>query len=365
MMLTSYLRYYRFTTNEGWAIDPPPILTLVTPQFFVFGFLELVLIWAMFGFIRLVYPRSLELLALDRLVDRRLQPQPPPSLERAEALLVQRRALKPDEILFSNRSDVIREIDERVDSLRERANLILAIIGGSLLAAAIIVIFAGRLTSIDASAVSMTDKLGSELAVEKKDLAVLYRIQSNYDRLDELNRKLSLTPEEDKERKALVGDLPSGSRFIGNEALPSSSSSAATMIAKQEGQIEKTTQLFDDAWKKEVNADHGYSDWRYVVATAITRIGVVLIIVFLVQILMGLYRYNTRLITYYNSRRDLLVLWEGKAEGLKTLDNFLASPKIDFGKEPKHPLEDIIRAAGGVFQKSAQAKNAAETPVSS
>jgi hypothetical protein len=80
---------------------------------------------------------------------------------------------------------------------------------------------------------------------------------------------------------------------------------------------------------------------------------------FLVQILMGLYRYNTRLITYYNSRRDLLSLWEGKAEGLKALDQVLAPPKIDFGKEPKHPLEDIIRAAGAAIQKTAARKGAA------
>jgi hypothetical protein len=53
-----------------------------------------------------------------------------------------------------------------------------------------------------------------------------------------------------------------------------------------------------------------------------------------------------RLATYYNSRRDLLTVWDGNLTSLKQLDNILSSPKVDFGKEPKHPLEDVIKAAG-------------------
>src|SRR5262249_16757744 len=108
----------------------------------------------------------------------------------------------------------------------------------------------------------------------------------------------------------------------------------------------KMNELLDTAWAKEINLEHGYNDWKYIVATAITRVGVVLIIVYLVQILMGLYRYNMRLTTYYNSKRDLLKIWDGDLESLKRLDDTLGPPKFDFGKEPKHPLEDILKAAG-------------------
>ena len=70
--------------------------------------------------------------------------------------------------------------------------------------------------------------------------------------------------------------------------------------------------LLHEAWEKELLSQRGYSDSRYIIATAITRIGVVLVIIFLAQVLIGLYRYNTRLITFYNSRRDLLQVWDGK-----------------------------------------------------
>jgi hypothetical protein len=101
----------------------------------------------------------------------------------------------------------------------------------------------------------------------------------------------------------------------------------------------------EKAWDKEITSERGYNDTRYLIATAITRVGVVLIIVFLVQILIGLYRYNTRLITFYTSRRDALQIWNLKETSLEKLQKVMA-PNVDFGKEPKHPLEDIIRAAG-------------------
>jgi hypothetical protein len=117
-------------------------------------------------------------------------------------------------------------------------------------------------------------------------------------------------------------------------------------IAGQETYISKLQSLIDTAWKKELETEHGYNDWKYITATAITRVGVVLIIVFLVQILLGLYRYNTRLAAYYNARRDLLTLWNGDPKTLTMLDKVLAPPKIEFGREPKHPLEDVLKAVG-------------------
>jgi hypothetical protein len=277
-----------------------------------------------------------------------------------ETALSKRRELTPEEILVADRNIVMYEIDKRVEVLRTRTSFILFVIGLSLVTAAIIVIFAGRLTSIDAAAVSPIDKIKTELADEKKALTTLYQYQGTLNRAGELRQNPNLSSDAQKELKELDRFLDSGTNY--DPPIPKNPAALKSMIEKQEGQFEKTSDLFETALKKEVTEEHGYGDWRYIVATAITRIGVVLIIVFLVQILMGLYRYNTRLITYYNSRRDLLSLWEGKAEGLKALDQVLAPPKIDFGKEPKHPLEDIIRAAGAAIQKTAARKGAATTP---
>ena len=76
---------------------------------------------------------------------------------------------------------------------------------------------------------------------------------------------------------------------------------------------------------------------------------------------MGLYRYNMRLATYYNAKRDVLTLWDGTPASLKHLDEIIGPPKFDFGKEPKHPLEDILKAAGSKIGSAvSQAKKAEE-----
>lgn len=268
--------------------------------------------------------------------------------------------LNPKEHAALDRLTVMREIDERVDRLRSRTAVILAAIALALVAAAFVVLFAGRLTSIDAEAVSNVDRGKTELSEAVRNLTRLYKYQTLFQQLDILSKQSEATPSNSDLEKRLAEkkkDIDSlggtfGFRDIGS--IPVDYNSASSMIAMQATEVASLRTLVDDALKKELLADHGYGDWRYIVATAITRVGVVLIIVFLVQILMGLYRYNTKLIAYYSSRRDLLTLWDGEQKALASLDQVLAPPQIDFGKEPKHPLEDVIRAVGGRLNHEAQ-----------
>jgi hypothetical protein len=68
--------------------------------------------------------------------------------------------------------------------------------------------------------------------------------------------------------------------------------------------------------------------------------------------------------SYYNSIRDILTLWDGKADELKDLHQLFTMPNIDFGKEPKHPLDEIIKAvarqAGGSSSESAESGGGAK-----
>jgi hypothetical protein len=112
--------------------------------------------------------------------------------------------------------------------------------------------------------------------------------------------------------------------FVRDDTAPPDLTSIRAMIESEVDQLSKQNELLLQAWNKELSSEHGYNDWRYITATAITRVCVVLIIVYLVQIMMRLYRYNTRLIAYYNSRRDLLALWDGSIKSLKPLDEIMA-----------------------------------------
>lgn len=280
--------------------------------------------------------------------------------------------------LSEQRALLIEDIRSRVAVLRARSSLILAAIGASLMVAAAVVIFAGRLTSIDAQAVSKTDNIKRDLAASYDRISEL-NVHKEYSIVDEIRDVLSRVwlSVEAGERTSPSGaspNSPPGSPAVSGPDLKVMSHQyqdldnkisklAEAFRQSRPGQLvtgaslERLTSLeldrikalyeaLNEAQKKEATAEQGYSDWRYIVATAITRVGVVLIIVFLVQILMGLYRYNTRLIAFYHTRQDLLSVWDGNPKTLKALHEIISAPKVDFGKEPKHPLEDVLITLG-------------------
>ena len=122
-------------------------------DFLLFGPARLLLIWIVIaaflkwfgsGFINFFVPRGL-FGSVSNTVD---------ALAGVNQVLIDRRDLAPNEVLFTNRQMVMSQIDNRINSLRNRTGLILISIGLSIIVAATIVIFAGRLTSIDATAVS-------------------------------------------------------------------------------------------------------------------------------------------------------------------------------------------------------------------
>jgi hypothetical protein len=282
-------------------------------------------------------------------------PEPNRESEKLDEILEQRGQLDAKNTTLLDRLIVMQEIDERVERLRNRTSAFLVAIALALVAAAIVVLFAGRLTSIDAEAVSNVDRGKTELAEAVRSMNRLLRYQSLFQELDKATSNAAspgaaaAVEKRIGEIKKEIDSLSPYPRDISPStisAAPVDLDSATSMVKTQRKEVENLEALVDDVRKKELLADRGYGDWRYIVATAITRVGVVLIIVFLVQILMGLYRYNTKLIAYYNSRRDLITLWDGKQATLASLDKALTLPQIDFGKEPKHPLEDIIRAVG-------------------
>jgi hypothetical protein len=287
------------------------------------------------------------------------QVSPTPEIDSIDEFIKRRDQLNAKEIPILDRLVVMREIDGRVARLRGRTSGVLAAIGLALVSAAIVVLFAGRLTSLDAEAVSNVDRAKTELADATRNLSRLYQSQSLLQQLEMLKKQAELpnpTGELQKaitEKKKELDNIGNSYTFIAGGSYrdffstPVDLPSAASMIVVQQKEVENLRDILDQVLKKELLADRGYGDWRYIVATAITRVGVVLIIVFLVQILLGLYRYNTKLIAYYNSRRDLLTLWEGDQNALMPLDQVLAPPQIDFGKEPRHPLADLMKAFGG------------------
>lgn len=81
----------------------------------------------------------------------------------------------------------------------------------------------------------------------------------------------------------------------------------------------------------------------------VTRVGVAIIVFFLVQILVTVFRYCLRLAAFYDGRADALELVQPGTDGnlLVALIPLLSPDALDFGKSPRSPLEhvaDLVKA---------------------
>ena len=78
------------------------------------------------------------------------------------------------------------------------------------------------------------------------------------------------------------------------------------------------------------------------------RVAAVLLIVFLVQTFISIFRYTTRLAAYYQARSDALALAD-KADvtidDLQKLTTLLSPEGYDFGRPPKNPAEQAVELA--------------------
>lgn len=85
------------------------------------------------------------------------------------------------------------------------------------------------------------------------------------------------------------------------------------------------------------------------ISSAFTRIGSIIILLFLVKILIPLYKYNIKLASYYDARADALKLLWIDLSGGDPLNTFiqltpaLTPQDIDFSKAPETPTEQTIQ----------------------
>jgi hypothetical protein len=87
------------------------------------------------------------------------------------------------------------------------------------------------------------------------------------------------------------------------------------------------------------------------ISTIASRADAVLILLFLVQILVSLYRYNFRLASYYDGGAYALELMNNADEkSFQALVGAMSPEILDFGKMPKTPTEHAIVLAEKIVQ---------------
>jgi hypothetical protein len=94
------------------------------------------------------------------------------------------------------------------------------------------------------------------------------------------------------------------------------------------------------------------------ISVLLTRTAVAVLVFFLAQILLGLYRYNARLEHYFTGRADALALkgefafdkLASRQEVLLRLMNSLSAQSVDFGKVPNSPTQDALDLAKTILR---------------
>jgi hypothetical protein len=113
-----------------------------------------------------------------------------------------------------------------------------------------------------------------------------------------------------------------------------------------------------------VEADAPFTP-QAIISTIATRVGALALIFFLVQVLVPLFRYSTRLSAFYSSRADSIhLLSAGKldplakhAKALNQIAEILFPANLPFGKEPRTPLSDLVTVAAETAKKASPAKH--------
>jgi len=94
------------------------------------------------------------------------------------------------------------------------------------------------------------------------------------------------------------------------------------------------------------------------ISSTTQRVGIIVLLIFLLQILVPTYRYNHRLAAYYSARADaleILFISDNKLSDNK-LDTLVAilSPDLDFGKTVKSPADHALEAIKETMKAAGQ-----------
>lgn len=93
------------------------------------------------------------------------------------------------------------------------------------------------------------------------------------------------------------------------------------------------------------------------ISTIATRISIVILLLFLVKILLPLYRYNIKLSAYFDARADALEIFRLKnieidENLLEKLTNNLSPDNVEWGNSPSTPTEQAVDLAKALIERT-------------
>lgn len=216
-------------------------------------------------------------------------------------------------------------------------------------------VYSGRIAGFDTSSVNALDLIEGRI---KETLEEVRRVRRSSALIDETDKTIdALRQIEPRIRDALGGaradlereqrrlrdSLSDLQRLLSREGIATGQRRAIQAeLALREKELASRIEVRSEIEKRLQPDLSGDRQREILVAAAITRFGILAVAVYLVQILMRLYRYNVRLAAYYRSLADALMLWGSSP--VAGFSKFASSmcPTVDYGGVPDPLVKSIL-----------------------
>jgi hypothetical protein len=267
----------------------------------------------------------------------------------SEQLLTQRLLEQFIVSIPPSRATVILDLRMRSARLSTRNNVLLLAVIAVLISSAFFITFSGQLASKDTESLdslqtlrTMTDARETEIR-QLEDEYASTTVQAN-EAAAKLTGKLSV----DEQQSVKAAEAKA------NAKLPL----IKDRLERTKDDAKELRELLPKAGEAAFlsKADSGTSAAKLLIAAGITRFGILALAIFLVQILVGLYKYNARIAGFYRSEADAIMLaGDDSVKGLGELMKSI-SPQVGFDKAestfPEKVLDKINDAVDKIIEKS-------------
>ncbi len=271
----------------------------------------------------------------------RLSP-PPPHLDETAAFAGEIAALA-DPMPAKLAENLMRESER----MRRLSFLTLGGVAVLMAVAVLVVLFAGVITSLDLTGANPLQKAESYASSARNALAdaedALQNLQSQE---RALTRELENAPQPGATRSPRDRDTVA-SELAQVSALAARQLSEIPFLQQTKS---AALELLDTVRKQDVLGQDSAAiataqTSEALIASAVTRFGVIAVLMFLAQALINLYRYALRLSAFYRSRALMVVLTGGDLAQMEAAAKTMSADHVSLGREPKSPIEDAKRLA--------------------
>ena len=236
-----------------------------------------------------------------------------------------------------------RAAQQRIFSFYSMLGILLLVI-----VAVVVIIFAGYIASLGISDTNINQvrhTVDSEtIKLERFQESALDLDRRIIARRIELHKKGGFPPEE---RGSEELDLDFERTDPDFRTLRSEQRKISGRIESQQETVKKLEKTFRDALDKSMLGttpdSTGQEGLNLLIASGITRFGILFVMMFILQVLINLYRYTMRLSAYYLAQADALLLAANNDETLLKILPALMPTQVDFGRRPTTSVEELSR----------------------